>query len=146
MDLTHLRSLKTRRPKKRVGRGIGSGKGGHTTGRGQKGQKAREKIKSTFEGGQLPFYKRVPKAAGFRSSRKPVLTFGLGKFGVFKAGQKIDPTFLIPLWGLRAAPADFKTIKVIDDGRALKVKLHFRNIKFSKGAAQKVESAGGSIS
>ena len=55
--------------KKRVGRGYGSGKGGHTTGRGAKGQKARGKVKPTFEGGQLPLVRRIPKKGGFRPHR-----------------------------------------------------------------------------
>lgn len=56
--------------KKRVGRGYGSGKGGHTTGRGAKGQKVRGKIKLVFEGGQLPLVRRLPRRGGFRSHRK----------------------------------------------------------------------------
>uniref|UniRef100_A0A831Z1B9 50S ribosomal protein L15 n=1 Tax=candidate division WWE3 bacterium TaxID=2053526 RepID=A0A831Z1B9_UNCKA len=47
--------------KKRVGRGYGSGKGGHTTGRGAKGQKVRGRIRATFEGGQLPLVRRLPR-------------------------------------------------------------------------------------
>lgn len=146
MDLASLDSFKTKQPKKRVGRGIGSGKGGHTTGRGQKGQKAREEVKSTFEGGQLPFYKRVPKAAGFRSRQKLVLTVGVGKFGGFKAGQKVNPLFLKTALGLGSNWDKPTIVKVVDDGRAVKAKLNFRNIKFSKGAAQKILRVGGSIS
>ncbi|MBU1070791.1 uL15 family ribosomal protein, partial [Patescibacteria group bacterium] len=52
MNLSNLPKI-TQRPKKRVGRGYGSGKGGHTSGRGQKGQKSRSKIPIWFEGGQL---------------------------------------------------------------------------------------------
>jgi len=54
----------TRRGKKRVGRGYGSGKGGHTTGRGAKGQNVRNKVRSTFEGGQLPLVRRLPRRGG----------------------------------------------------------------------------------
>ena len=53
--------------KKRVGRGYGSGKGGHTTGRGAKGQKIRGRIPAIFEGGQLPLIRRLPRKGGFRS-------------------------------------------------------------------------------
>src|SRR3990170_5804339 len=52
--------------KKRVGRGYGSGKGGHTTGRGAKGQKIRGRIPAIFEGGQLPLIRRLPRKGGFR--------------------------------------------------------------------------------
>src|SRR4051795_9213023 len=54
------------RPKRRVGRGI-AGKGGKTAGRGTKGQKARNKVPATFEGGQMPLHMRVPKLKGFKN-------------------------------------------------------------------------------
>ena len=60
MELSNLSKI-VRSAKKRVGRGYGSGKGGHTTGRGAKGQKARGKVKPTFEGGQLPLARRIPR-------------------------------------------------------------------------------------
>ena len=55
--------------KKRVGRGYGSGKGGHTTGRGAKGQKVRNRVRPAFEGGQLPLVRRLPRRGGFRSRK-----------------------------------------------------------------------------
>ncbi len=69
MDLASLTKI-TQKPKKRVGRGYGSGKGGHTTGRGAKGQKVRGRLRPTFEGGQLPLVRRLPRRGGFRSRRK----------------------------------------------------------------------------
>lgn len=68
MELNKLSKV-VRGAKKRVGRGYGSGKGGHTTGRGSKGQKARGKVRSTFEGGQLPLVRRLPRRGGFRPYR-----------------------------------------------------------------------------
>jgi len=68
MELNKLPKIIGKR-KKRVGRGYGSGKGGHTTGRGAKGQKARSKIKPTFEGGQLSLVRRLPRKGGFRPHR-----------------------------------------------------------------------------
>lgn len=68
MELSSLSKV-VRGAKKRVGRGYGSGKGGHTTGRGSKGQKARGKVKPTFEGGQLPLARRIPRKRGFRPRR-----------------------------------------------------------------------------
>ncbi|OGC53984.1 hypothetical protein A2797_00435 [candidate division WWE3 bacterium RIFCSPHIGHO2_01_FULL_48_15] len=65
MELSKLGKI-TARGHKRVGRGYGSGKGGHTTGRGAKGQKIRGRIKLTFEGGQLPLVRRLPRRGGFR--------------------------------------------------------------------------------
>ncbi|NCA93169.1 hypothetical protein EOM82_08040, partial [bacterium] len=57
---------------KRIGRGYGSGVGGHTVGRGAKGQKSRSGHKSLvmFEGGNVPFYKRMPKYKGFNAANK----------------------------------------------------------------------------
>lgn len=60
IELHRLTKIAGKR-KKRVGRGYGSGKGGHTTGRGAKGQKIRGKIKLTFEGGQLSLVRRLPR-------------------------------------------------------------------------------------
>lgn len=144
MDLSKLSSLKTKKSKKRVGRGIGSGKGGHTTGRGNKGQKARGKISSTFEGGQLPFYKRIPKAPGFRSSRLDVLVVGLSKLNLFKPEQEINFSLLRKTLGNKLKLG--YTAKVIDDGGKISAKLKFRGILFSEGAAKKVLDQGGLIS
>ncbi|KRT67687.1 MAG: 50S ribosomal protein L15, large subunit ribosomal protein L15 [candidate division WWE3 bacterium CSP1-7] len=55
--------------KKRVGRGYGSGKGGHTTGRGAKGQKVRNRVRSSFEGGQIPLARRLPRRGTVRSRK-----------------------------------------------------------------------------
>jgi large subunit ribosomal protein L15 len=68
MELHELTKIVKRR-KKRVGRGYGSGKGGHTTGRGAKGQKIRNKLRPSFEGGQLPLVRRLPRRGGFRSRK-----------------------------------------------------------------------------
>lgn len=143
MDLSNLSSLKTKAGKKRVGRGIGSGKGGHTTGRGNKGQKARSRIRSTFEGGQLPFYKRIPKVPGFRSSRPEVLAVGLSKLNRFKPGQEINVDLLRRAFGNKLKST--KTAKIIDDGGKVLVKLRFWGVKFSRGAAQKIIEVGGQI-
>src|SRR3989344_2863501 len=78
MNLDQLVKINLDSRKKRVGRGIGSGKGGHTAGRGTKGQKARVgfKIPMGFEGGQTPLYKRMPKIGGFKNHR-PVKVFAV---------------------------------------------------------------------
>lgn len=72
MELFNLSKI-VERAKKRVGRGYGSGKGGHTTGRGAKGQKVRSKVRATFEGGQLSLVRRLPRMGGFLSHRKRIL-------------------------------------------------------------------------
>jgi large subunit ribosomal protein L15 len=81
---------------KRVGRGIGSGKG-KTAGRGTKGQLARtgKKIRPGFEGGQLPLVQRVPKIPGFKSLSPKAVTLPLSKFNSLKAGTKVDVALLV---------------------------------------------------
>ncbi|NIT03914.1 50S ribosomal protein L15, partial [Candidatus Saccharibacteria bacterium] len=73
--------------KKRRGLGYGSGRGGHTTGRGTKGQKARGKVKPTFEGGQLPLSRRVPKKGGFASIRGKPAILNLKDLTGFRKGE-----------------------------------------------------------
>src|SRR3989304_6489082 len=85
MDLFKLPKLTTR-PKKRVGRGIGSGKGGHTSGRGTKGQKAREKVALAFEGTKIKksFIKRLPLLRGrgkLRPRGRKSIVVNLSQFG-----------------------------------------------------------------
>ncbi len=87
MNLSQLPSL-VRRPKKRIGRGHGSGKV-KTSGRGQKGQKARRNIPSGFEGGQSPLIKRLPylRGKGRNQSRKPkAFPVAVGKLNILPKG------------------------------------------------------------
>lgn len=144
MDLSNLTSLKSHRRSKRTGRGFGSGKGGHTTGRGNKGQKSRGRLRPTFEGGQLPLYKRIPKRAGFRSRPSAVLSLGLSKFSRFSEGEKITVNLLRK--SLKVKKGRGAIIKIIDDGGSVKAKLNFEGVVFSKGAAKKITASGGKIS
>lgn len=81
---------------KRVGRGIGSGKG-KTAGRGTKGQLSRtgKKLRPGFEGGQLPLVQRVPKKPGFKALTKKAVTLSLDKFNGLKSGTKVNTELLI---------------------------------------------------
>lgn len=81
---------------KRVGRGIGSGKG-KTAGRGTKGQLSRtgKKLRPGFEGGQLPLVQRVPKRPGFKSLSKKAVTIPLDKLNQIKAGTKVTAEVLV---------------------------------------------------
>ena len=77
----------SKRPKRRVGRGIG-GKGGKTAGRGTKGQHARGSVKPGFEGGQMPLSRRVPKLKGFRNPfRVEFAVVNLDTLEQFEGGQ-----------------------------------------------------------
>jgi large subunit ribosomal protein L15 len=104
MKLNELRDNKGARPtSKRLGRGIGSGKG-KTSGKGVKGQKAREGVSlNGFEGGQLPIYRRLPKR-GFRNvSRKQFSPINLDTIEKALADGKIDAAQTITEASLRAA-------------------------------------------
>lgn len=81
---------------KRVGRGIGSGKG-KTAGRGTKGQLSRtgKKIRPGFEGGQLPLVQRVPKKPGFKALTAKAITLPLDKFNHLKKGSKVTVETLV---------------------------------------------------
>jgi large subunit ribosomal protein L15 len=129
----------SRRPKRRVGRGIG-GKGGKTAGRGTKGQGARNNIKPGFEGGQLPLAQRIPKLKGFKNPfRVEYNPINLGTLETFD-GDTISPETL------RAAGLVHKhgLIKVLGRGeltRKLSVSAH----AFSRSAVAAIEAAGGRV-
>ena len=123
---------------KRVGRGPGSGLG-KTSGRGQKGQKARRNIAARREGGQTPIFRRLPKL-GFKAiSPKIVAIVNLDKLGRFDTGATVDPAALA---GARLVNGRFDGIKILGQGvldKALTVKAH----AFSKSAKAAIEKAGG---
>ena len=129
----------SKRPKRRVGRGIG-GKGGKTAGRGTKGQGARNNIKPGFEGGQLPLAMRIPKLKGFKNPfRVEYNVINLDTLADFE-GNEINPQ------SLRAKGLVHKhgLVKVLGRGeisRAVTVKAH----AFSKSAVEAIEAAGGSV-
>jgi large subunit ribosomal protein L15 len=129
------------KPRKRVGRGNGSGHGTYS-GRGQKGQKSRAggKMRPGFEGGQLPLIKRLPKKRGFFNLfRTEYSIVNLGDLGYFEAGAEVN------IDGLRAAglvKSQKRPVKVLAAGgldRPLNVKAH----KFSAAAKATIEAAGG---
>lgn len=127
--------------KKRVGRGVGSGLG-KTSGRGQKGQKARQPgniHKLHFEGGQMPLNRRMPKH-GFRSPFPTELAVvNVGDLGVFAAGSTVDEKALREK-GLVKGP--WHGVKVLGNG-ALTLKLTIKATGFSASAKEKIEKAGG---
>lgn len=143
MDLFNLPSLKSHRQKKRVGHGIGSGKGGHTSGRGAKGQKIRNSVSANFEGGQTPFYKRIPKVRGFKSLES-VLEVSTDFLNNFPEGATLSQLSLIKAFGKKASK--YRHVKVIRGRRELKKKLNFSGVGFSESAAKLVTASGGSIS
>ena len=142
----NLGSLKppagSRKRRKRVGRGDGSGHGG-TSCKGHKGQNARSGggTKPGFEGGQMPLARRLPKR-GFRNLfRKTIVAVNIGQLSRFPAGSVVDADSLIRAGVVKKRCDGIKLLGkgVID--YPLSVKLD----KVSQGARTKIEAAGGSI-
>ena len=126
--------------KKRVGRGSGSGLG-KTSGRGQKGQKARSggSINPVFEGGQLPLYRRIPKRGFTNAKFKTVYAvINVADLNVFEDGTVVTPA-LLKETGLVKNQLD--GIKVLGNGN-LEKKLTIQANKFSASALEKIKEAG----
>ena len=131
----------------RVGRGIGSGKG-KTSGRGMKGQKSRSGVAiKSFEGGQMPLYRRLPKR-GFNSIRKiNVARINLDKIQSFIDQKKIDPNNKINselLKKLKIINKNSQKLKILGNGE-IKVKINIEADLISKSAKKKLEKVGGLI-
>ena len=145
MELSKLNKIKTK-GKKRVGRGAGSGKG-KTSGRGQKGQKARGKIKVLFEGGQLSLVKRLPllrgKGRNKPKSNKPFIV-NLKYLNLLPENSVVDLESLIKNNIIqRGKNGKAFTVKILGEGN-LKKKLTLK-IPCSKGAEKKIVAAGGKV-
>jgi large subunit ribosomal protein L15 len=143
MSLSDLKPPRgAKQPKKRIGRGQGSGNG-KTAGRGHKGQKSRSgyKFKRGFEGGQMPLHRRVPKRGFHNPFRVEYEVVNLDTLDArFDAGVIVTPE-LLQEHGLMSGGAKRK-IKVLGRGeiaKALTVRAH----KFSGKAAEKIAAAGG---
>ena len=126
--------------KKRVGRGSGSGLG-KTSGRGQKGQKARSggSINPVFEGGQLPLYRRIPKR-GFSNHmfKTTYAVINVEQLNVFEDGTVVTPALLKEA-GIIKNQLD--GIKVLGTGK-LEKKLTIQANKFSTSALEKIKESG----
>ena len=141
-DLTKLKIKK-----KRVGRGIGSGKG-KTSGRGVKGQKSRSGVAiKSFEGGQMPLYRRLPKR-GFNSFNKSKIgKLNLGDLQQFietkriKSSEKIDIKYL---HNSKIIKKKYKKLKVLGSGD-IKEKLNIEVNYLSNTAKNKLEKLGSNI-
>ena len=140
--------FKTKISKKRLGRGIGSGKG-KTSGRGVKGQKSRSGVAiKSFEGGQMPLYRRLPKR-GFNPIKKgKIAKINLELLEKLIDGKKITADNKIDLSYLKKSKILSKSVthfKVLGNGE-LKSKLNIEADFSSKSAKEKIEKVGGSIS
>lgn len=132
----------SKKPRKRVGRGQGSGRGKTST-RGHKGYKARSgsSIKPGFEGGQMPLQRRIPKRGFNNIFRKEIAIVNVSDLDAFDAGTKIDLATLVAA-GLVAKKYDM--VKILGNGEISK-SLTVSVDKFSESARKKIEAAGGKI-
>lgn len=122
----------------RVGRGMASGSG-KTSGRGQKGQKARSKVRVGFEGGQTPLFQRLPKRGFTNIQRKEYAIVNLETLNIFEDGTEITPELLLE----KGVVSNLKAgIKVLGRGAVTK-KLTVKAHKFSVAAKEAIEAAGG---
>jgi len=147
MQLNNLKLRNKQKGKKRLGRGIGSGKG-KTCGRGHKGQKSRSGVAiKSFEGGQMPLYRRLPKR-GFKSfGNKNIAEVSLTKLQGFLekkedlVNTKINLSSLIKS---KLIKKKFKKIKLIGTGN-LKSKFDVEVDFISNSAKEKIEKLGGKV-
>jgi large subunit ribosomal protein L15 len=151
LNLSNLSPAQPRKSRKRVGRGQGSGKGRYS-GRGLKGQKSRagsHKMRAGFEGGQMPLAMRLPKLRGstskdampvgpFRTETQPVNVRDLERFD---SGSEVTPELMLAEGLVANSRVD---IKVLGDGELTK-KLTVTAHRFSAGAQEKIEKAGGKV-
>ena len=151
LNLSTLKPAQPRKDRKRVGRGLGSGKGRYS-GRGIKGQKSRagsHAMSAAFEGGQMPLFMRIPKLRGatskdampigpFRTYSQPVNISDLERF---QAGEEVTPEALKAKGLIRSLRKD---VKLLGDGKLSK-KLTVTVHAVSAGARKKVEAAGGTV-
>ena len=127
-------------PKKRIGRGQGSGNG-KTAGRGHKGAKSRSgfRFKRGFEGGQMPLHRRVPKRGFHNPFRTEYAVVNLDDLGQFDAGTVVTPELLREKGLVHSKKAPIKVLARGDVSKALTVHAH----KFSGKASEKLAAAGG---
>ncbi|HEY4566943.1 50S ribosomal protein L15 [Planococcaceae bacterium Storch 2/2-2] len=141
MKLHELQSSTgSRKVRKRVGRGYGSGLG-KTSGRGHKGQKARSGggTRLGFEGGQTPLFQRLPKRGFTNINRKDYTVVNIETLNQFDEGTEVTPELLIELG---VVSKERSGIKILGNGELTK-KLTVKAHKFSASAKEAIEKAGG---
>ena len=139
MKLNELKpSEGSRTSRKRISRGDSSGNG-KTAGRGQKGQKARGKVRLGFEGGQMPLYRRIPKRGFTNINRKEYAIVNLDALNVFDEGAEITPEALLKAGIIKK---QLSGVKILGNGEVSK-KFTVKAQKFSASAVKAIEAAGG---
>ena len=149
LNLTNLAPAQPREDRKRVGRGLGSGKGRYS-GRGIKGQKSRSgshKMRAGFEGGQMPIYMRIGKLRGSTSKdampvgpfRTVTVHVNVRDLDRFDAGAEVTPESLVEKGLLKNTKIDVKLLGTGKVSKRLTIRLH----AISASAREKIEKAGG---
>src|SRR3954454_17671738 len=151
LNLSNPEPAQPREDRKRVGRGLGSGKGRYS-GRGIKGQKSRagsHKMRAGFEGGQMPIYMRIGKLRGstskdampvgpFRTYTHPINVRDLDRFD---AGDEVTPESLVEKGIIKNTKTDLKLLGNGELSKKLTIRVH----AISASAREKVEAAGGRV-
>jgi large subunit ribosomal protein L15 len=143
MELNKLGKLKGNSTQsKRKGRGIGSGKGGHTVGFGMKGQKSRSgnSIPYGFEGGQVPIFKKLPQIGGFKNpTKKHITAITISRLNAFDDKSVVTPKEVVEKGIVKKMPKH--GIKLLLGGEMEK-KITVRGFLISEGAKIKLEKSG----
>ena len=147
MNLNSISDIGSVKKRKRVGRGMGSGYG-KTSGRGHKGQKSRSGVSiKSFEGGQMPLYRRLPKR-GFKQFKKhQIAILNLEKIQSYIDKKNINPNEVLnssSLKKLKLINKNSTKLKILGTGE-LKDKINIEADLASKSAIEKLEKIGGSI-
>lgn len=131
-----------RKERKRLGRGTASGTG-KTAGKGHKGQKARSgnQPRPGFEGGQIPFFQRIPKRGFNNVNRKEYTIVNLDDLNVFEDGETVTPELLLQAGVISKV---LSGVKILAKG-TLDKKLTVQAHKFSKVAQEAIEKNGGTV-
>jgi len=143
MKLNELAPAKgSRRPRKRLGRGVGSGTG-KTAGRGTKGHNSRSGggVRPGFEGGQMPIHRRLPKRGFTNIFKKKIAIFNIRDLSDFESGSVVDEVVLVRR-GLLKGRRD--GIKLLGQGK-IDIQLTVKVNEISKSAREKIEAAGGKV-
>lgn len=143
MKLHELRPAEgSRKAPKRVGRGTGSGLG-RNAGKGEKGQNARSGggVRPGFEGGQMPLYRRLPKRGFTNIFAKEYATINVDRLNIFEDGTEVTPEVLMENGVISKV---YDGVKILGNGELTK-KLTVKATKFSKAAAEKIQTAGGKV-
>jgi len=143
MKLNELSPPKgSRRPRKRVGRGVGSGKG-KTAGRGTKGYNSRSGggVRPGFEGGQMPLHRRLPKRGFTNIFKKKIAVINIRDLSKFESGSIVDEAALVRVGLVKGGRDGIKLLGHGEIKRPLTIKINM----LSKSASEKIIQAGGKV-